>query len=385
MDVTYISKLWDFHMPCTRRRLKLYLFISGFFLLSLGCISVPLSETEESYSVTNGSTYTSSPLSPGVVSDGSVLPDFVDVVDSVRGAVVSVVAETEILSVFGEIFPNFQSGSGVIFDEYGHILTNNHVIKDATEIIVTLDDGRQLNGELVGADPLTDLAVIKVDSSDLPFLNFASQGEVRVGEWVIAIGNALALPGGPSVTVGIVSALGRSLRVDRNTTLYDLIQTDTIINPGNSGGPLLNLKGEIVGINTAVLRGGQIEGIGFAVGGSTATLVSKEIIDKGKVRWAWLGVTISELDAQEAAKLALPAQKGVLIQDVFSESPAERGGLQAGDVILSVEGHYVQTIADLTNVLRLEVEVGDTVAVEVLRDGNDNLRHMITLDERPSS
>ena len=147
----------------------------------------------------------------------------------------------------------------------------------------------------------------------------------------------------------------------------------------------MNLKGEIVGINTAVLRGGQIEGIGFAVGGSTATLVSKEIIDKGKVRWAWLGVAISELDAQEAAKLALPAQQGVLIQDVFSDSPAERGGLQTGDIILSIEGHYVQTIADLTNVLRFEVEVGDTVAVEVLRDGNDNLRHFIILDERPSS
>ncbi|SVA61009.1 uncharacterized protein METZ01_LOCUS113863 [marine metagenome] len=374
-------------MIWTKNWLKLCILVSVFLLLSLGCISVPLNETEEYPNNMDEGTPVSSPLLSGVGpdTDSSTLPNFVDVVDSVRGSVVSVVAETEMLNVFGERFPNFQSGSGVIFDERGYILTNNHVIRDAVEIIVTLDDGTQLNGELVGTDRLTDLAVVMIDNADLPFLDFASQGEVRVGEWVIAIGNALALPGGPSVTVGIVSALGRSLRVDQNTTLYDLIQTDTIINPGNSGGPLLNLKGQIVGINTAVLRGGEVEGIGFAVGGSTATLVSKEIIDKGRVRWAWLGVTISELDAEEAAKLALPAQQGVLVQDVFSESPAAEGGMRPGDIILSIEGHYVQTISDLTNVLRFEVEVGDTVAVEVLRDGDDKLSHLITLDERPSS
>ena len=374
-------------MIWTKNWLKLCILVSVFLLLSLGCISVPLNETEEYPNNMDEGTPVSSPLLSGVGpdTDSSTLPNFVDVVDSVRGSVVSVVAETEMLNVFGERFPNFQSGSGVIFDERGYILTNNHVIRDAVEIIVTLDDGTQLNGELVGTDRLTDLAVVMIDNADLPFLDFASQGEVRVGEWVIAIGNALALPGGPSVTVGIVSALGRSLRVDQNTTLYDLIQTDTIINPGNSGGPLLNLKGQIVGINTAVLRGGEVEGIGFAVGGSTATLVSKEIIDKGGVRWAWLGVTISELDAEEAAKLALPAQQGVLVQDVFPESPAAEGGMQSGDIILSIEGHYVQTISDLTNVLRIEVEVGDTVAVEVLRDGDDKLSHLITLDERPSS
>ena len=374
-------------MIWTKNWLKLCILVSVFLLLSLGCISVPLNETEEYPNNMDEGTPVSSPLLSGVGPDtgSSTLPNFVDVVDSVRGSVVSVVAETEMLNVFGERFPNFQSGSGVIFDERGYILTNNHVIRDAVEIIVTLDDGTQLNGELIGTDRLTDLAVVMIDNADLPFLDFASQGEVRVGEWVIAIGNALALPGGPSVTVGIVSALGRSLRVDQNTTLYDLIQTDTIINPGNSGGPLLNLKGQIVGINTAVLRGGEVEGIGFAVGGSTATLVSKEIIDKGRVRWAWLGVTISELDAEEAAKLALPAQQGVLVQDVFPESPAAEGGMQSGDIILSIEGHYVQTISDLTNVLRFEVEVGDTVTVEVLRDGDDKLSHLVTLDERPSS
>jgi len=369
-------------MTLTKYWLEVGIFVS--VLLFLGCISVPLSETEESSNSMDESASIPLSLSPDVGSVSLALPDFVDVVDMARGSVVSVVAEIDMLNVFGERFPNFKSGSGVIFDQHGHILTNNHVIKDALEIIVTLDDGKQLSGELVGADPLTDLAVIKVDNVGLPFLNFASQGEVRVGEWVIAIGNALALPGGPSVTVGIVSALGRYLRVDQNTTLYDLIQTDTIINPGNSGGPLLNLKGEIVGINTAVLRGDEIEGMGFAVGGSTTTLVSKEIIGNGRVRWAWLGVRISELDAQEAVKLALHAQEGVLIQAVLSESPAAQGGLQSGDVILSIDGNYVQTIADLTNVLRFEVEVGDTVTVEVLRDGNDKVSHLIILDERPS-
>ena len=186
----------------TKNWLTLCICASVFLLLSLGCISVPLNEREEyPNNMDEGTAASSSILLPDVRPEGSTLPDFVDVVDRVRGSVVSVVAETEMLNVFGERYPNFQSGSGVIFDERGYILTNNHVIRDAVEIIVTLDDGTQFNGELVGSDPLTDLAVVMVDNHDLPYLNFASQGEVRVGEWVIAIGNALALPGGPSVTV----------------------------------------------------------------------------------------------------------------------------------------------------------------------------------------
>ena len=181
------------------------------------------------------------------------LPDVSSVVENVRDSVVSVVAEVEAQGFFGTR-PRVQSGSGVIIDNQGHILTNNHVIEGSAKVTITLDDGRQLDATIRGADPSTDLAVLRVEDVSHPYLPFADPSTLRVGQWVIAIGNALALPGGPSVTIGIVSAVERSLAVDQETTLYDLIQTDTVINPGNSGGPLLN----VVGINTAVLRSTNI-------------------------------------------------------------------------------------------------------------------------------
>ena len=164
-----------------------------------------------------------------------------------RPAVVSVVVEVQTQDFFGRVFTSTQSGSGVIFDTDGFILTNNHVVQGAQSITVTLDDGRQFDALIVGTDPLTDLAVIKMDSESFPFANFGDPSKVRVGDWVVAIGNALALPGGPTVTVGVISALGRSVQVSQDVQLYGLIQTDASINPGNSGGPLLNLDGEVVG------------------------------------------------------------------------------------------------------------------------------------------
>jgi S1-C subfamily serine protease len=311
-----------------------------------------------------------------------VLPDIASVVERARKSVVSVVAEVVSTDIFGGRQRGFQSGSGVIFDDQGHILTNNHVVEGSTNVVVTLDNGQKLGTSLVGTDPLTDLAVLKVDDTTLPHVGFADPASVRVGDWVIAIGNALALPGGPTVTVGIVSARDRSFQVDQNVTLYDLIQTDTIINPGNSGGPLLNLSGEIVGINTAAVRGERVEGIGFAVGGETAILVSRELIGSGKVGWPWLGVMLSDLDAEQAAQRTLPVQQGILVQEVLQGGPASQGGLKAGDVILSASGHNLPTIRDLTHVLRFSFRVGDVVNIEVLRDGAKRTVRVV-LGERP--
>ena len=198
------------------------------------------------------------------------LPNVADTVERVRGAVLSIVAESIVPDRFGNRRSNFGSGTGVIFSRDGLALTNNHVIEGATNIIVTMDDGSQLEAELLGADALADLAVLRVPGTFETFLPLKQDVNLRVGEWVIAIGNALALPGGPTVTVGVVSALGRTIGGSGSSPLYDLIQTDTVINPGNSGGPLISLEGNLVGINTAVLRGGgggggrpTIEGIGF--------------------------------------------------------------------------------------------------------------------------
>ena len=304
-------------------------------------------------------------------------------VDQVRDAVVSVVALAEVQQGFTtDTQP--QSGSGVIIDLDGHILTNHHVIEGAVSISVTLDDGRKLDAELIGSDPLTDSRPsMEVDESSLPFIPFADPASVRVGEWVIAIGNALALPGGPSVTLGIVSALDRSFAPDDGNVLYGLVQTDATINPGNSGGPLMNLSGEIVGINTAVLRGGRVEGIGFAVGGETAIHVSNQLIQWGKVRWPWLGVIVSELDAEIAAEMNIPFNDGILIRDVISDGPAETAGLQADDIILSMGGEATSGTRDFVQLLRLKFAVDQEVNVEVWRDGQ-TVNSQVRLGERPT-
>ena len=304
-------------------------------------------------------------------------------VEDVRAAVVSVVALAEVQQGFTtDTRP--QSGSGVIIDLDGHILTNHHVIEGSDSITVTLDDGRKLDAELVGSDPLTDLALLRVDEPSLPFIPFADPSAVRVGEWVIAIGNALALPGGPSVTLGIVSALDRSFAPDQSNVLYGLVQTDATINPGNSGGPLMNLNGEIVGINTAVLRGSSVEGIGFAVGGETAIHVSNQLIQWGKVRWPWLGVIVSELDAETAAEMAVPFSRGILIRSLVSDSPAEMGGLKADDIIVSMDGEPTEGTRDFVQLLRLKFAVDQVVDVEVWRDGQTG-NFQVRLGERPAS
>ncbi len=204
------------------------------------------------------------------------LPSIADLAERVKPSVVSVDVETRIRSWYGTRIAK-GSGSGVIFSEDGYVLTNNHVIEDAFRANIVMADGRTLPARLVGADSSHDLAVLKVDAKGLPAAPLSDNTDIRVGDWVVAIGNALSLPGEHSVTLGVVSALGRTLD-DPDGGLSDLIQTDAVINPGNSGGPLLNLNGEVVGINTAVLRGGSVEGIGFAVSTNTVIPVVEGLV-----------------------------------------------------------------------------------------------------------
>ena len=193
---------------------------------------------------------------------------------------------------------------------------------------------------------------------------------------MIAIGNALALPGGPTVTVGVVSALGRSIEASPGVTLYDLIQTDTSINPGNSGGPLIDLSGNLVGINTAVLRGTtpggriSVEGIGFAIDIDTARQVAQQLIEFGRVRWAYMGVDAADLVPEVAASVGLPIREGVIIQTTVIDGPSDRAGIEPGDIMMSIGGHDVATVSDLTRLLKQEFSAGQDVEVEVFRTAN---------------
>ena len=317
-----------------------------------------------------------------------VLPNVADTVERVRPAVVSIVAEAIVRDRFGNPRSSGGSGTGVIFSSNGLVLTNNHVIEGAENIIVTMDDGSQLEAELLGADGIADLAVLRIPGTFETYLPLNQDIQLRVGEWVIAIGNALALPGGPTVTVGVVSALGRTIGDSERSPLYDLIQTDAVINPGNSGGPLISLDGNLVGINTAVFRGGvggrpTVEGIGFAINMETAVLVSDQLVKDGRVKWAWMGAFLDDLFPEMAAQAGLPNREGVVILDVLPGGPSEQAGIRFGDIILSLGGNKVATVTELTRLLRKEFAAGQDIEVELFRDGSTETL-TLTLGERPS-
>jgi Do/DeqQ family serine protease len=265
-----------------------------------------------------------------------------------------------------EAQPRMSAGSGVIVDaEKGLILTNHHVVADASEISVTLKDRRRFKAELVGSDQATDIAVLRVKASRLTALPFGNSDTLRVGDTVVAIGNPFGL--GQTVTSGIVSALGRS---GLNIEGYeDFIQTDASINPGNSGGALVTADGKLVGINTAIIgpAGGNV-GIGFAVPIAMVSSVMKQLIDHGGVRRGRIGVAVQDLTPDLADALKLTDNSGAVVGSVEDGSPAAHAGLQAGDVIVSVDNHPISSSADLRNRIGL-TPVGSDVAVEYLRDG----------------
>lgn len=327
----------------------------------------------------------STPLPSPTPNESSItaiaLPSIADLVRSVAPAVVSIQVSGSQMTLFGSI-ESVGSGSGFIFRKDGYIITNNHVVEDATNISVALYDGKELEADLIGSDPRTDLAVIKVDQDELPTVELGDVSKLLVGDWVVAIGNALGLQGGPSVTLGVISALGRTLPVERGVTLYDLIQTDAAINPGNSGGPLINLSGEVVGINTMVIRDVVTEGIGFAVSAETAILVADKLIENGRVPWPYLGITGSDVNLAVATQMNLAVREGILIEQVESGGPAGRAGLQSEDVIVAIEGHSTPDFRVLQRLLQRQFRVGQLVVVTVVR-GADSKDFALTLGEFP--
>lgn len=311
----------------------------------------------------------------------AALPSIAELVQRVEPAVVSIQVKSREAGFFGQV-ETTASGSGVIFREDGYILTNNHVVGGATSIKVFLFDGMELDANIVGTDKNTDLAVIKVDEKGLPSMPLGDASKLRVGDWVVAIGNALGLPGAPTVTVGVVSALGRTLQTDPDVTLYDLIQTDAAINPGNSGGPLINLSGEVVGINTAVLRGQDAQGIGFAVSAGTAIPVANQLVSNGRVLRPYLGIGAGEVNRAIAAQMDLSVREGVLVVRVESGGPADRAGIRKDDVIVALDGQPTPSFLAMQRLLLSQFKVGQRINVAVAR-GKDQKQFTLTLGEFP--
>jgi serine protease Do len=294
-----------------------------------------------------------------------------EIVALLRPSVVHILIEGTTFGVFGQPIPAEGVGTGFIIDNDGHIVTNNHVVfvdgeRPARSMTVTLSDGRKFQGSLVGGDRATDLAVLKIDADNLTPASLGDTAELQVGDDVVAIGHALDLPGGPTVTRGVVSAKERLIQEDP-FMIPGAIQTDAPINPGNSGGPLVNAYGEVVGITTAVIRG-TAEGIGFAISIDTAKPIAEELIDKGRVERGYLGINLIDITPTIAEEFDLPVDSGVGIGSVEDGSPADRGGLRAGDIIVRAAGEEIRNSGDLLSVLT-DYRAGETVTVEYYRDG----------------
>ena len=271
-------------------------------------------------------------------------------------------------------------GSGVIVSRDGYIITNNHVIADADEIQVGFEDGRHVPAKLIGTDPKTDIAVIQVDDKDLPVVEMGDSDNLEVGEWVLAIGSPFSENLSHSVTAGIVSAVGRSYV--GLTDYEDYIQTDAAINPGNSGGALVDMEGKVIGINTAIAtRSGGSQGVGFAIPINMARNIMESLVRDGKVVRGWLGVMIQNVTDEIAAARKLKVSEGVIVGDVTKASPAEKAGLERGDVIAEIDGTAIKNTAQLRNIVA-RTRPGTRVELAVIRDGRT--KHMaLTLGELP--
>ena len=329
------------------------------------------------------------------------------IVESVTPAIVAITS-TQVIKVqqspfmtdpffrqfFGNMFPfgsvprerpEHALGSGVIVSSDGYILTNNHVVSKATSIEVLLSDKRTFKGKIVGADPQTDVAVIKIEAHNLPLVPFGDSGQLRVGDTVMAFGNPFQQYF--TVTRGIVSALGRNLS-DPNR-FEDFIQTDAAINPGNSGGALVNVHGQVIGINTAILSGssgpggeGGFIGIGFAIPSNTAKHVMEDLIKTGKVSRGYLGVNIKPLDEGLAKEFKVPDTSGALVNDVTPGSPADKAGIKNGDVVRKLNGETVESSGQLQAMIT-NINPGTQVRLDIIRDGQP-MTIRVTLGERPA-
>jgi serine protease Do len=329
---------------------------------------------------------------------------FVEIAENVKPAVVNISTTSKLpedrrqyyappdqdfRDFFGDQAPEFDMpqqpdmeaqalGSGFIIDRKGYIVTNNHVIKDASEIKVKLDGGEVFDAKLVGADNKTDIAVLKIEAGkDLPVVNLGNSDTLKVGEWVMAIGDAFGLE--QTVTAGIVSAKGRILGAG---PYDDFIQTDAAINPGNSGGPLVDIDGNVIGVNTAIFsRSGGFMGIGFAIPIDLAKGIIDQLIHQGRIVRGWLGITIADINPEIQNKFKLGASKGVFVNEIYPGTPAADAGIKPGDIILSFDGNPISDVKSLQRLVA-STKIGNKVGMEILR-GGEKTRLDVTIGKMP--
>ena len=308
------------------------------------------------------------------------LPDFVSVVAKVKPSVVAINTEVATYDIFNRPFTQEGAGSGWIIDEDGLIVTNNHVVAGAKTITVTLADGRTFPAGVVGTDALADLAVLKINDTNLPTANIGDSSKLRIGEWVLAIGNAL----GEGITVkeGIVSRLRVSIQVSQGQTLYDLIDTSAAINPGNSGGPLVNIAGEVIGITSAKLAAIEVESLGYAISINAAMPIIEELVKTGYVVRPWLGVVLYTVDQYAVFRYGLAVDKGTLITELAPGSPADKAGLEVGDVIVSFEGKEITTAQELIQAIH-SCQIGQEVEITYWRGETKNTTYTILIERPP--
>jgi len=302
----------------------------------------------------------------------------VEMLENISKSVVNINTLRVFHDLFYQVIPVKGVGSGFIFDERGYILTNYHVIEGAKKITVTLTDGRVFEGKLVGAYRSLDIAVLKIEAGNLVAAKLGNSDKLRVGQRVFAIGNPFGLAGGPTVTSGVISALKRTIRSERGV-FRNLVQTDAAINPGNSGGPLVNVDGEVIAINTAIIPFAQ--GIGFAIPINIAKEIAKDIITYGSYTRPWLGIVGVSLNQQIAEYYSLPVKRGVLVVRVTPDGPADKAGIKRGDIIIEFDNKRIDRIEDLQGILA-EKRHGCRCEAVILR-GLRKLNVRVLLEKAP--
>ncbi len=369
----------------SKKFLSIVVFLSllGSIIATQGCIiltpgtSAPAETTTPSESTNNTAEF----ANPGwsfpadSIAPRASLPDFGPPFNKVMPSVVVITTET---IVYGEVTP-LAAGSGVIIDAgEGYVVTNNHVVKDAQSIQVELYDGKTFAARVVGTDALTDLAVLKINAPDLPHAVWGDSSLLLLSEWVLAIGNAGG--GGISITQGIVSRLDVAISV-AGSTLRGLIQTTAPINPGNSGGPLINMAGEVIGITTVKVAEVGYEGMGYAISSSSARPIIENLIHQGYITRPWLGVEITTVNSLVVAWYTLSSAEGVLITKVVQGGPADRAGLEEGDIIIRIEDTEIKSTNNLLDAL-LDCQIGQQINITFIR-GEDTQTTLVTLQESP--
>jgi len=312
------------------------------------------------------------------VDPGKVSPT-VAIAEKVGPAVVGISNVARGVTFFGGVQEVEKgTGSGVIIDKNGYIVTNNHVVEGASQLIVSLSDGRQVKAKLIGRDKNTDLAVIKINEPNLTVAKLGDSSKLRVGELAVAIGNPMGMEFAGSVTTGVISALNRTVPVGDQK--FKLIQTDAAINPGNSGGALINARGEVIGINSAKLAGGA-EGMGFAIPITSAKPIIRELISKGYVSRPWIGISGGEITPEAREEYGLPL--GIYIERVYAYGPAHKAGIEPGDVIIAIDGEEIKSMAKLQAVLEKH-KPKDKIKILVIRE-DKKIEIDLTLGEMPQA